>query len=81
MGEAAQREKQAQFELTIRFNVITHEFELAGFDQDPLIALGMLEFAKHKLQRSITMNEMREEMARAGRIIPGGLPATRGPLG
>ena len=66
---------ELDYELVIKFNVLTHKFELRGFDKDPLVALGMLEFAKHELQRTVAKNELLDEMANAPRLV-----GARGPL-
>lgn len=73
MGEAELRQEQATYQLVITFNVLTHEFGLEGFDKDPLVALGMLEWAKHKLQRTVAKGELMAEMNNVPRIaVPGG---------
>jgi hypothetical protein len=73
VGEAELRREQSEYQLVISFNTLTHEFEMQGFDKDPLVALGMLEWAKHKVQRAVTKNELLEEMKTLPRIaVPGG---------
>ena len=73
MGEAGLRAEQATYQLVITFSTITHEFEMQGFDKDPLVALGMLEWAKHKVQRAVAKGEIIEEMKAVPRIaVPGG---------
>jgi hypothetical protein len=72
VGEAELRRDASTYQLVITFNVLTHEFGMAGFDKDPLVALGMLEWAKHNVQRSVAKNEMIEEMKNMPRIaVPG----------
>ena len=61
------------FQITITYSVITKEFSLSGCDRDPLVAMGMLEWAKHRLQRGVSRAELAQEMQNAPRIaVPGG---------
>jgi hypothetical protein len=62
-----------QFSITIHYNVITKQYALSGCDADPLVALGMLEWAKHRVQRGVAMAEMAEEMRRRPVVVPPGL--------
>lgn len=76
MGEAQLRHEQSEYQLVISFNTVTHEFEMKGFDKDPLVALGMLKWAEHKVQRAVSKQELIEEMQKAPRIA-----VPNGPLG
>lgn len=62
-----------EFQIVIGYNVITKQFSLSGCDQDPLVSMGMLEWAKHRVQRGVSMAELAQEMQNAPRIaVPGG---------
>jgi hypothetical protein len=73
VGEAELRRDELTYQLVITFNVLTHEFRMEGFNEDPLIELGMLEWAKRVVQRAVVKGEMIEEMKNMPRIaVPGG---------
>jgi hypothetical protein len=81
MGEAERKREAGRYELVITYGMLTYEFTFHGWDRSRLIALGMLEFAKAKLLRVDALIDLRAETQNQPLIIPGGSPATKGPLG
>lgn len=74
-------QESVEFEICIRCNVVTGAFELIGLGKNRLVELGMLEYAKTRLQRIDAQIQMQEMMANAPRVFPGSLPLMKGPQG
>jgi hypothetical protein len=64
-----------RMEIVVKFNILSAEFSLAGCDQNPVVALGMLDYALSRIRRFITQGDIAREIQDASRIVP-----ARGPL-
>lgn len=53
------------------FNMRTGEVGLSGCDENPVIALGMFDYALARIRRAIAVNDLHAEAQRASRIVPG----------
>jgi len=64
-----------RMEIVLKFNILSREFSLTGCDQNPVVALGMLDYALSRIRRSLTTNDILREAQNSPMIA---LP--RGPL-
>lgn len=60
----------AEFKLTISHNTVTGSFTVEGHNQNRLVALGMLEYAKQLITRENAKQAMLDDMRNAPRIVP-----------
>lgn len=60
-----------QIEIVIKFDVVKAEFSLTGCDKNPVVALGLLDYALARVRRFITTSDIQHEMQEASRILPG----------
>jgi hypothetical protein len=68
MGEDKKPLTDEEFEVVIRHNVKTGVSGLLGCDKNPLVAIGMMEWALGRVKRHVAQNEMIEEMSKVPRI-------------
>lgn len=62
-----------EMRVVVTFDMLTGEFGMDGADKNPVVALGMLDFALSRIRRVLGTNDVMREMANASRIaIPGG---------
>jgi hypothetical protein len=64
-----------RMEIVLRFNLLEGEFSLTGCDQNPVVALGMLDYALARVRRALSTNDILHDAQNARTIV---LP--RGPL-
>ena len=64
-----------EFEIVVRFDVVSGVVSLTGCDKNPLVALGMLDYALARVRRLIATNDIIQD-ARNSPLIS--LPS-RGP--
>jgi hypothetical protein len=60
--------EKVQMRIVVTFDVLTGEFGLEGCDKNPVVALGMLDFALSRVRRVLTTNDVLQEMKNAPRI-------------
>ncbi len=75
MEKPTEMPQPPRMEIVVRFNTLTAEFSLTGCDQNPVVALGMLDYALARIRRFITQGDIAREMQDASRIV-----TARGPL-
>lgn len=63
--------EKAEREIVVKLDVATGAMSLSGCDADPVVALGMLDYALARVRRSITMGDIQREVQEASRILPG----------
>lgn len=56
-------------EIVIRYDVAKAEFSLTGCDKNPIVALGMLDYASARVRRFLTTNDIQHEIQDASRIV------------
>lgn len=54
--------KRAELKIVVTFNPLTAEFALSGCDANPIVALGMLDYALARIRRSLTTADIQREM-------------------
>ena len=55
----------------LKFDLLTGEFSITGCDQNPVVALGMFDYATSRIRRALVTNDMQHMMDKAYRIVPG----------
>jgi hypothetical protein len=58
------------YTLTIHHNVISGQFEIAGWRQNMLVTIGMLEYALSMVKRERMKLEIQAEMASRPLVVP-----------
>jgi hypothetical protein len=71
MADVTIPQEAVEFELVIRHNVLTGEFEVEGHSKNRLVALGMLELAKQLINREGMKQAMLDDMANSPLVVPG----------
>lgn len=59
---------QVQMRVVVSFDVLTGEIAVEGCDKNPLVALGMLDYALSRVRRVLTVNDMMHEAKNAPRV-------------
>lgn len=68
--------EDVELEVVIKFDVAKCEFSLTGCDKNPIVAIGMLEYALSRVRRFLTTGDIQREMQDASRIArPSGFPS------
>ena len=57
-----------EMRIVVTFDMLTGPFGLEGCDKNPVVALGMLDFALSRVRRFLTTNDLVQEMKNAPRI-------------
>lgn len=66
---------QVKMRVVISFDILTGEIAVEGCDKNPLVALGMLDYALSRVRRVLTVNDMVQDSKNAPRVsLAGGLP-------
>jgi hypothetical protein len=66
---------QVRMRVVISFDILTGEIAVEGCDKNPLVALGMLDYALSRVRRVLTVNDMVQDSKNAPRVsLAGGLP-------
>lgn len=68
MSEPKDSGDTGQFEVVIRFNAITGAIQVSGCDKNPIVSLGMLDYALSRVRRFLTMSDLQQETQNAPRI-------------
>lgn len=64
-----------EIEIVIRFDVGSGVVSVTGCDANPLVALGLLDYALARVRRHLTMSDITHEMKNAPRVaLASGLP-------
>ena len=61
------REK-LELRIVVTYNLLTRKFALQGCDQNPVVALGVLDYALARIRRSLTTNDILQEARNYPRI-------------
>jgi hypothetical protein len=62
-----------EMKISISFDILTRAVSIQGCDANPLVALGMLDYALARVRRILAMCDMEQEMRERSRIsLPGG---------
>lgn len=61
-----------EFEIVIKFDVAKSEFSLTGCDKNPIIAVGLLDYALARVRRFVAVGDIQRELQDASRIIRAG---------
>jgi hypothetical protein len=62
-----------KFKVTVTFDAATGVMSVDGCDKNPIISLGMLDYALARVRRFITTNDILQEAKQVPRIsLPGG---------
>lgn len=69
------RREAVEMEIVIKFDVSTGIVSVQGCDKNPLVALGMLDYALARVRRFILQNDLQQELQGAPRVaLASGLP-------
>jgi hypothetical protein len=62
-----------QMHIHVSFNMLTGDVAVEGCDKNPLVALGMLDYALARVRRFLVQADLAQEFRNAPRIaVPGG---------
>jgi len=75
MDNLTVKRESVEFEVKVRFDLLTGQMEVSGCDKNPIVALGMLDYALARVRRFLVQNDIAQEVYEASRIVP-----ARGPL-
>ncbi len=67
------REK-LELRIVVTYNLLTKEFALEGCDANPVVALGVLDYALSRIRRFLTTNDVIREAQESSRIVRAGGP-------
>jgi hypothetical protein len=66
---------QVKMRIVVSFDILTGEIAVEGCDKNPLVALGMLDYALARVRRVLTQNDILPDMKNAPRVaLPPGFP-------
>jgi hypothetical protein len=68
MADMAIRSEAVEMRVVITFNMISGVMAVEGCDKNPVVALGMLDYALARVRRFLTMNDIASEVKNAPRI-------------
>lgn len=68
MSKTVVNEESLGLEIVIRFNPSTLEFSLTGCDKNPVVALGVLDYALARVRRSLVTSDVQREMQNVPRV-------------
>jgi hypothetical protein len=75
MENVAVEKSRLEMRVIVTFNVLTGEMGVEGCDKNPVVALGMLDYALARVRRALATNDILQDAQNSPRIaIP------RGPL-
>ena len=76
MDNVTVRREAVELEIVIKFDVSTCQWSISGCDKNPVVALGMLEYALARVRRSITLGDLEMQMQNSPRVsLFGKVPA------
>jgi hypothetical protein len=61
-------EETLQMHVRVSFNMLTGEMKVEGCDKNPVVALGMLDYALSRVRRFLTTADILQEAKNAPRI-------------
>ncbi|HYL64460.1 MAG TPA: hypothetical protein VE077_17740 [Candidatus Methylomirabilis sp.] len=66
---------QVRMSIVVEFDMLTGEMTLGGCDKNPVVALGMLDYALARVRRALAVNDMVQDAKNAPRVaLAGGMP-------
>jgi hypothetical protein len=68
MEDSAGTTTNGWLKVVVCFNPATAEFSLTGCDENPVVVLGMLDYALARVRRGLTTGDIQREMQNASRI-------------
>ena len=62
MADVTIPQDAVQMEIVVMFNMLSGEVRVTGCDKNPIVALGMLDYALARVRRALTTNDIVQEM-------------------
>jgi hypothetical protein len=68
MADVSIAEETLEMHVRVSFNMLTGEMQVEGCDKNPVVALGMLDYALSRVRRFLTTADIIQEAKNAQRI-------------
>jgi len=66
---------QVKMRVVVSFDMLTGDIQVDGCDKNPVVALGMLDYALARVRRALAINDMVQEAKNVPRVsLAGGMP-------